>query len=148
MTQPISVISIWHMPIMPMLQQQHIIPFIIIQTLIMPPCVIMQRFFIISAEVLSSQVQVIFIPPGHFSILMVQRGAIIMFGIIALIIGMFIMPFMPPGIIIPVIRSDVILFIVLIMANSFFRRRPVFDLGPFGALELERPTPAALEKIR
>jgi hypothetical protein len=34
------------------------------------------------AAILSSQVQVIFIPPWHFSIFMVQRGTIIMLGII------------------------------------------------------------------
>lgn len=115
--QPMSIISILHIPIIPMLQQQHIMPFIIMQQLIIPPCAIMQRFFIISAAVLSSQVQVILMPPLMRSIFMVQRGAIIMFGImpgiIPPIMGMFI-GFMDPGII-PAIRSDVMVFIAFIM---------------------------------
>ena len=131
MTQPISVISILHIPIIPMLQQQHIIPFIIMQQLIIPPCIIMHRFFIISADVLSSHMQVIFIPPLMRSILMVQRGAIIMLFIIMgdiiapiiedmpPIMGMFIIEFIAPGII-PLIRSVIMLFIVFIMAGSFY----------------------------
>jgi hypothetical protein len=78
MQTPSSVGSHRHMPII-RLQQQAIIPFIIMQQLHMPPAIIMQRFWSMPAEVASSQVQVIFMPPGHFSMVMVQRGTIIMF---------------------------------------------------------------------
>ena len=78
MQQPFSVISHLHMPII-RLQQQAIMPFIIMQQLHMPPAIIVQRFCIMLADIASSQVQVIFMPPGHFSIFIVQRGTIIMF---------------------------------------------------------------------
>ena len=45
----------------------------------MPPAIIVQRFCIMLQAILSSQVQVIFMPPVHFSILNVQRGTIIQF---------------------------------------------------------------------
>jgi hypothetical protein len=107
-----------------MLQQQHIIPFTIVQQLIMPPCIIMHRLLSISADVLSSQVQTTFIPPLTFSIFIVQRGVIIppLMPIgIPVIEGIDpipgIMPIDPvPGIPIPVIRS---LVIMLLIANSF-----------------------------
>ena len=79
MQTPLSVISHLHMP-MVMLQQQTIMPFIIMQQLHMPPAIIVQRFCIMLQAILSSQMQVIFMPPVHFSILIVQRGTIIMFG--------------------------------------------------------------------
>jgi hypothetical protein len=75
---PCSVISHLHIPII-RLQQQTIIPFIIVQRLHMPPAIMVQRFWSIPADVASSLVQVIFIPPLHFSIFIVQRGTIIMF---------------------------------------------------------------------
>ena len=78
MRTPSSVISHLHMPIV-RLQQQTIMPFIIMQQLHMPPAIIVQRFCIMPADILSSQVQVIFMPPVHFSIVIVQRGTIIMF---------------------------------------------------------------------
>jgi hypothetical protein len=43
----------------------------------MPPANILQRFCSMAADILSSHLQVIFIPPVHFSIFMVQRGTII-----------------------------------------------------------------------
>jgi hypothetical protein len=61
------------------LQEQTIMPFIIVQQLHMPPASIVQRFCIMLQPILSSQEQVIFIPPGHFSNFIVQRGIIIMF---------------------------------------------------------------------
>jgi hypothetical protein len=82
---PFSVISHLHMPII-RLQQQAIIPFIIMQQLHIPPAIIVQRFCSMPAAIASSQVQVIFMPPGHFSIVIVHRGTIIMFmpaGIVA-----------------------------------------------------------------
>ncbi len=74
--QPISIISTLQVPIMPIMQQHMGMPFIIMQQLIVPPAVIMHRFFIISAAVFSSHMHMIFIPPAHFSIFIVQRGII------------------------------------------------------------------------
>jgi hypothetical protein len=70
---PLSVISHLHIP-MVRLQVQTAMPFIIMQQLTMPPAIMVQRFCIIVQAALSSQVQVIFIPPLHFSIFMVQCG--------------------------------------------------------------------------
>jgi hypothetical protein len=78
MQTPMSVGSHLHMPIV-RLQQQAIIPFIIMQHEHIPPAVMAQRFCSMPAETLSSQVQVIFIPPATFSKAIVQRGTIIMF---------------------------------------------------------------------
>ena len=76
--QPLSVISHLHMPIV-RLQQQTIMPFMTMQQEHMPPASMVQRFCIMLHAIGSSHVQVIFIPPVHFSILMVQRGTIIQF---------------------------------------------------------------------
>jgi hypothetical protein len=67
-----------------MLQQHMHMPFIIMQHEHIPPAIIEQMFCIIMAVVLSSQVQVIFMPPLHFSIFMVQRGIMPMDGIMPL----------------------------------------------------------------
>jgi hypothetical protein len=76
MQKPSSVISHLHIPIIK-LQQQTIIPFIIMQQLHMPPAIMVQRFCIIVADILSSDLHVIFMPPLHFSIFIVHRGTII-----------------------------------------------------------------------
>jgi hypothetical protein len=81
MVQPFFIISHLHMH-MVMLQQQTIMPFIMAQQLTMPPASMLHRFCIMLHAVGSSQVQVIFMPPLHFSNFMVPRGTIIMFGII------------------------------------------------------------------
>jgi hypothetical protein len=78
MQTPSSVISHRHMPII-RLQQQAVIPFIIMQHEHMPPAVMAQRLCIIATVILSSLVQTIFMPPSHFSMRTVQRGTIIMF---------------------------------------------------------------------
>jgi hypothetical protein len=75
-TTPLAVFSHLQMP-MVRLQQQTIIPFIIMQQEHMPPAIIVQRFCTIAAAVLSSHEQTIRMPPWHFSILMVQCGTII-----------------------------------------------------------------------
>jgi hypothetical protein len=75
-TQPLSLISHLHMPIV-RLQQQTIMPFIIMQQLHMLPASMVQRFCIMLHAIASSHKQVIFMPPVHFSILIVQRGTII-----------------------------------------------------------------------
>jgi hypothetical protein len=83
-----------------------IIPFIIMQQLTMLPLSIVQRFWSMPADTLSSQTQVSFIPPSHSSIFVVQRGMIIMFMPVVPVIGGFML--MPiPGIII--CRSIVII---------------------------------------
>jgi hypothetical protein len=76
MTHPLSIISHLHRP-MVRLQQQTIMPFIIMQQLHMPPAIMVQRFCIMLHAIGSSQVQTIFMPPWHFSNLKVQRGTII-----------------------------------------------------------------------
>jgi hypothetical protein len=53
-------------------------PFIIIQQLHSPPAVVVQRFWSMPAETLSSQTSIILMPPAHTSKLIVQRGTIIM----------------------------------------------------------------------
>jgi hypothetical protein len=75
---PCSVISHLHMPII-RLQQQTTMPFISVQQLHMPPAIMVQRLCSMAADVASSLLQVIFMPPAHFSIFIVQRGTIIMF---------------------------------------------------------------------
>jgi hypothetical protein len=78
MLTPSLVMSHLHMPIV-MLQVQTIMPFIITQQLHMPPASILHRFCTMPQAILSSQEQVIFIPPLHFSILSVQRGTMSQF---------------------------------------------------------------------
>ena len=73
--QPSLVISHLHRP-MVRLQQQTIMPFIMQQSVHMPPWSIMQRFCIMLQAIGSSQLQVIFMPPVTFSILRVHRGTI------------------------------------------------------------------------
>jgi hypothetical protein len=58
-------------------------PFIMQQQLHMPPESIVQRFCTMLVAILSSQMQVMRNPPVHFSTLKVQRGTIIMPGVIA-----------------------------------------------------------------
>jgi len=79
---PSLVISHLHMP-MVRLQQQTIIPFIMQQQLTIPPAIMPQRFCIMAQAAGSLLLQVIFIPPAHFSTFIVQRGTITMFGAIA-----------------------------------------------------------------
>jgi hypothetical protein len=78
MQTPSLVFSHLQTPIV-MLQQQSIIPFIMQQQLHMPPAIAAHRFCSMLAAILSSQEQVIFMPPVHFSIFILQRGTIIMF---------------------------------------------------------------------
>jgi len=66
------------------------------------------------ADVLSSQVIIIFMPPGHFSIFIMQRG-IIMPGIMGDMVIPGIIEPMDMGII-PIIRS--LVMVVLVIRNS------------------------------
>jgi len=78
MQTPSSVVSHlqWHMV---MLNEQTVIPFIMQQQLQRLPAIMVQRFCSIPADTLSSHAQTIFIPPLHFSNVIVQRGTIIIF---------------------------------------------------------------------
>lgn len=113
--QPVLVISQWHMPQV-RLQQHTIMPFIMQHTEHMPPAIMVQRFCIIVQEAMSSQVQVIFIPPVTFSIFMVQRGTMIMFGAIGPI---GIIPDIPiPGAPAGMLEVDIGFIIVVTMTVS------------------------------
>jgi hypothetical protein len=79
--QPSLVISHLHIP-QTILQEQTTMPFMVQQSEYIPPAIIEQRFCIMVQEVGSSQTHVIFIPPVHFSIFIMQRGTITMFGAI------------------------------------------------------------------
>lgn len=68
MQTPVSVISYLHRPIMRFMVQT-VMPFIMTQHDTMPPVSIVQRFCTMLAATLSSQMQWILMPPGHFSIL-------------------------------------------------------------------------------
>ena len=81
---PLSVISHLHMP-MVRLQQQTIIPFIMQQQLHMLPCIMEHRFCNMPQDIWSSQLQVIFMPPWHFSNFNAQRGTIVQLAGIVLV---------------------------------------------------------------
>jgi hypothetical protein len=113
MQTPFSVVSHLHMPMI-RLQQQAIIPFIIMQQLHMPPAIIVQRFCSMPADIASSQVQVIFIPPGHFSIFIVQRGTIIMFVTPGAMVGVPMAPaFGVPMPVMPIPLRSIIIALVM-----------------------------------
>lgn len=107
--QPSAVASHLHMPMVSM-QVIMGMPFIIMQQLIMPPCIMVIMFCIIVHCILSSQVHMIFIPPSMVDIIILQRGIIIMF-IMGMAPIMFIglVPIMPMPI--SFIRPVVIVFI-------------------------------------
>jgi hypothetical protein len=112
--QPSLVISHLHMPIV-RLQQHTIIPFIMQQQLTIPPAIIEQRFCIIAQAEGSDVLQVICIPPGHFSTFMVQRGTITMLGAIDGVIPGIIDPLTPiPGM--PVVGRSIIIVPVIIIS--------------------------------
>jgi hypothetical protein len=114
MQQPSFVISHLHIPIV-MLQQQTIMPFIMQQQLTIPPAIMEQRFCIIVQAAGSVQTQVNFIPPAHFSILIVQRGTITMFGPMGDVIPGIPEPPIPmPGI--PVVGRSIIIVPVMIIS--------------------------------
>jgi hypothetical protein len=125
MQTPFSSISHLHMAIV-MLQQQAIIPFIMQQQEHIPPAIMVQRFWIMVADIASSLVQVIFMPPAHFSILMVHRGTIIMFGEAGMVEGEPIVP-------IPVVPMP-IMFVRSIMIAPFIEFLLLLDGGSKAAL--------------
>jgi hypothetical protein len=93
MQTPSAVASNLHIPIV-RLQQQTSIPFIMQQQLHKPPAIMVQRFWSMPAETLSSQAHTIFIPPGHLETVIVQRGTIIMFAPVG---AGAELPIIPPG---------------------------------------------------
>ena len=111
------------------LQQQTIMPFIIMQQVHMPPAKAEHRFCTIVQAMGSSHTQVIFMPPLHFSILKVQRGTIIQFmdgGIAGMVPGAAI-PIAGagmPGIPIP-IRS--IIGVLWAILKLLFSKLPLFS---------------------
>jgi hypothetical protein len=72
---PLSVMSHLQWPTVK-LQVQTIMPFCMQQQLHIPPASIVQRFCNMLHAIVSSQEQVIFMPPVHFSNFIVQRGTI------------------------------------------------------------------------
>jgi hypothetical protein len=140
---PMSIISILHMPIIPMQHMHMGMPFIMQHIEHMPPCIIMHICCIITADCCSAAVQVIIMPPSTFSITILQRGAIIpgimpmpipgiimfmpgIMGIMPDIIWGIIMLLIMPGIIPPIapaigfIISPVIPRVLVIMGKLRF----------------------------
>jgi hypothetical protein len=86
MHTPSLVISHLHIP-MVRLQQQTMVPFMKQQQVHLPLAIMLHMFCSMLQAIMSSQLQVIFMPPVHFSIFIVQRG-IIMPLIAGFIVGM------------------------------------------------------------
>jgi hypothetical protein len=107
MQQPSLVISQRHIP-MVRLQQDIIMPFIMQQQLHMLPASMAQRFCKVAAAILSSQTHIIFMPPVHFSIVILQRGT--MARLPAGCMGMAVLGIDMPGAIMPV--GVIIAFII------------------------------------
>jgi hypothetical protein len=129
MIQPSLVISHLHMPIV-MLQQQTIIPFIMQQKVHIPPAIMVQRFCIMAQLAGSVQVQVTFMPPVHFSIFMVQRGTMTIFGVM---LGMPDIP-MPGVLLMPVADIGVIIAVLMVRLQLFGFRE--FSSWPSSAARL------------
>jgi len=137
MRTPSSVISHLHMPII-RLQQHTVMPFIITQHEHMPPVSIVHRFWSMLADILSSQEQVIFIPPLHFSIFIVQRGTIIMLGPPAIAPGAPIAPAPISGVPIPgipiAVRPTIIAVVMGILSSGCVPNSWIGpSFGPAGA---------------
>jgi hypothetical protein len=131
MQTPLSVISQRHSPIVG-LQQQTIMPLSIMQQLTMPPCIMVQRFCIMLHAVLSSQEQMIFIPPWHFSNFMVQRGTIIQLAGITLGLPIMGVPMLPVPIM-PAIEARSIITLAMsvtpLLENHTLRFAPAATAG-------------------
>jgi hypothetical protein len=117
--QPSSVVSQWHMPIT-RLQQQATMPLYCMQQEHMPPASMVQRFCIIATAILSSLVQTIFMPPGHFDIATVHRGTIIMFMPVEPVDGIPMVPM--PWVPIPMPGLSIITALVMRFDSSWSHR--------------------------
>ena len=112
---PLSVVSHLQWP-MENAQLQTIMPLCMTQQLHRPPVSMAQRFCIMLQAMASSQAQVSFMPPLHFSNFIVQRGTITKFGLVG-VAGTVPMPGAPmpgtpiPGMPIPVRSIIIVLFI-------------------------------------
>lgn len=137
--QPSAVISHLQVPII-MLQDIMVMPFIIMQQFIMPPAIIFIMFCIMERCIMSSQTQVIFMPPSHFSIFMVHRGIIIMPFMAGIIMGM------PAGIMAVIGISGIVLVMLdpqvgvefssrtmRLIASAYSARRGRVTMGMRGA---------------
>jgi hypothetical protein len=111
---PSAVISHLHRPII-RLQLHTIMPFIMQQQLTIPPAIILHRFCIMAHAAGSVQVQVIFIPPAHFSIFIVQRGTITRFG--PMPVGMGI-PMPVLGVVVLAVDIGFIIAVTMIVSRS------------------------------
>jgi hypothetical protein len=118
---PSPVISYMHMPIV-RLQEQTIAPFIMQQRLHFELAIMEQRFCSMLQLILSSQLQVIFMPAVHFSIFMMQRG-IIMPVMAGFIVGMLapipdIIPVIPViGFIVAVVMVKLLGFVSTVLGH-------------------------------
>jgi len=136
MQTPSLVISHLHMP-MVRLQQQTIMPFIIMQQLHMPPANMVHRFCIMLQAILSEVEQVIFMPPVHSSIFSVQRGTIIQLVTAGIPVGAPTGAVIPP-MLMPCIAIPDRSIMTLDMPNSF--GGPDFSAARYGGEEIRYPT--------
>jgi hypothetical protein len=115
-TQPSLVISHLHMPII-RLQVQQTMPFIMQEHEHIPPASMVQRFCIMARATGSSQTQVIFMPPWHFSTIILHRGTIIMLGAMGVVPmpGIGVAPML--GIPIPIPVRSIIIVLVIILTS-------------------------------
>jgi hypothetical protein len=116
MMQPSLVMSHLHMPIIK-LHVQQVMPFIMQVHEHMPPASIVQRFCIMARATASSHTQVIFIPPWHFSMVILQRGTIIMLGAIGVLVMPGIGELPMPGIPMPIPVRSIIIVPVIILTS-------------------------------
>jgi hypothetical protein len=136
--QPLSVISHLHRP-MVRLHVQTSMPFIIMQQLTMEPESIVHRFCIMPQAIWSSQVQVMVMPVLDFSILNVQRGTIIMFGIMVPVVPPIVpIPVAIAGMLIPA-RSIIIMLMVVLHRDRKVKRMDRAGLCPYAT---RHPLPA------
>jgi hypothetical protein len=86
MQTPISIISQVQLHIA-MLHWHMTMPFFMQQQLHMPSHSILHMFCSVAADISSSQTHIIFMPPAHFSIFMVQRGVMVMLPVAGIMLG-------------------------------------------------------------
>ena len=111
MQQPSLVISHLQLHIA-MLHWHMTMPFIMQQQLHMPIESILQRFCSMPVDISSSHMQCIFMPFGHFSIFILQRGSMVMPPIGACIEGMPGMFGIWPGMLPIIDRSIIMVFVI------------------------------------
>mgnify|MGYP000586643813 CR=1 FL=1 len=124
------------------MQRWHIVmPFIMHEQLHIQPANILHMFCKVAAAISSSQVQVIFMPPLHFSIFMVQRGTMHICMAPGAAIGMPALGIEPLiGDAAPIILLSII--IMLVISNSLLladlvvaRRSRLLEANRLGAVD-------------